>query len=101
MSVIQHDIVEFESAYIELDNMLNEAWTNGYIDGYITVIRKESNYSEHRGEYEGRMQEEYECGYLSAIQDDTKWIKEDAWDGMTDGMYGDYKDDVDPDKFGV
>lgn len=30
-----------------------------------------------------------------------EWTKEDAWDGMTDGMYGDYKGDVDPDKFGV
>ena len=71
---------------LELGEMFNEAWANGYIDGYISVIRKEQDYNENRNDYEGRMLEEYECGFLSAIQDDVKWTRKYAWArGYIDG----------------
>lgn len=79
-------VVEDYPALVELDNMLNEAWANGYIDGYVSVIRKEPNYSEHREDYEGRMLEEYESGYLSAIKGGNKWTRKYSYSkGYTDG----------------
>ena len=81
------DIAEDNSAYMELDNMLNEAWAYGYIDGYVSVIRKEPEYSEHRENYEGRLLEEYESGYYSAIQDNVKWTEKYARaKGYVDGL---------------
>lgn len=86
MVITNIDIMEDNSAFMELNSMFNEAWTNGYIDGYISVIRKEPEYCEHREEYEGRMLEEYECGYLSAIHDDVKWTRKYALSrGYIDG----------------
>lgn len=79
-------VVEDYPALVELDNMLNETWANGYIDGYVSVIRKEPDYSEHREDYEGRMLEEYESGYLSAIKDGNKWTRKYSYSkGYTDG----------------
>ena len=87
MTMIHNEIAEDNSVYKDLENMLNEAWANGYIDGCVSVIRKEPNYSEHQEDYEGRLQEEYECGYLSAIQDDVKWSRKYAWArGYIDGL---------------
>ena len=54
-------------------------WTKGYDE------------EEEYEEYDER--EEYDSGY--------EWTDEDAWDAMTDGMYGDYPgSDWDPEMFG-
>ena len=87
MAITHNGIVEDNAVCKELESMLNEAWTNGYINGYISVIRREPQYSEHSDEYEGSLLEEYECGYLSAIQDDVKWTRKYAWArGYIDGL---------------
>lgn len=79
--------MEENPGLIEFGNLLNEAWTNGYIDGYVSVIRGESGYHEHLENYVGSVLEEYEVGYLSALQDDLKWTRKYAWArGYTDGF---------------
>ena len=79
--------MEENPGLIEYGNLLNEAWTNGYIDGYISVVRDVSGYHEHLEGYVGSVLEEYEAGYLSAIQDDVKWTRKYAWArGYTDGF---------------
>ncbi len=79
--------MEENHSLIEYYYLLNEAWTNGYIDGYISVVRNESGYHEHLKDYVGPMLEEYEVGYLSALQDDVKWTRKYAWArGYTDGF---------------
>lgn len=84
---INEDVLDDYSALVELDNLFNEAWANGYIDGYVSVIRKQPDYCEHCEGYEGRLLEEYESGYNSAILDNVKWTRKYAWaQGYTDGM---------------
>lgn len=78
--------MEDYSALIELENLYNEAWTNGYIDGYISIIRKGSENKGNHEEYVGPLLEEYESGYLSALKDDSKWTGKYAWaQGFIDG----------------
>ena len=45
----------------------------------------------------------YDIGCYSDYHSDNRsdYTDEDVWDAMTDGMYGDYKGDVDFDKFGL
>lgn len=84
---INEDVLEDYSALAELDNLFNEAWTNGYVDGYVSVIRKQPDYCEHSEGYEGRLLEEYESGYNSAIRDNVKWTRKYAWArGYIDGL---------------
>lgn len=80
------DVLEDYSALAELDSFFNEAWANGYIDGYVSVIRKQPDYCEHSEGYEGRLLEEYESGYNSAKHDNVKWTRNYAWArGYMDG----------------
>ena len=84
---INEDVLEDYSALAELDNLFNEAWANGYIDGYVSIIRKQPYYCEHHEGYEGRLLEEYESGYNFAIYDNVKWTRKYAWArGYSDGM---------------
>lgn len=78
--------MEENSSITELENMFNEAWTNGFVDGYISIVRKEPKYKEHIAGYEGALLEEYESGYFSAIQDGEKWTCKYAYaKGYLDG----------------
>lgn len=80
-------IIEDTSALKELGDMLDEAWTNGFIDGHISIIRRKPKYNEHITGYEGTLLEEYESGYFSAIQDGEKWTTKYAYaKGYTNGL---------------
>ncbi len=84
---VNEDGLEDYSALVELGDLLNEAWANGYIDGYVSVIRKQPDYCKHREGYVGRLLEEYESGYSSAIYDNVKWTRKYAWArGYLDGL---------------
>lgn len=91
-------------------------WHNAYEDGlsdgndYVTSKGKENVCS--REKYKGFELEAYEKGYDEAINMEEaknhprdnepgyEWTMEDSWDAMTDGMYGEYKGDIDFDKLG-
>lgn len=84
---INEDVLEDYSTLAELDNLFNEAWANGYIDGYVSIMKKQPDYCEHREGHEGRLLEEYESGYNFAIHDNVKWTRKYAWArGYSDGM---------------
>lgn len=86
--VTNEDIWEDYTTLAELENLFNEAWANGYIDGYVSVIRKQPDYSEHCEGYEGRLLEEYESGFNSAKHDNVKWTRKYAWArGYLDGHH--------------